>query len=408
MTTAFWRCRKVVCELSGLSAVVFIPDDTAKTGYSRPMMLQNIMGTPLLGWLAASLIAGGVGRFFLVCHERFKREACACIPDDLELLCPTAETTSDQLHVFLSTADASEEDIIVVTGPAVILPYAADESQFEAEPLASNVSSVSRKTLMDALDDKFIFTDFLKDHGVPYTDRDGVYSISGLQELTDWQPVLNRANLTRLSQQGVEIWDYGATYIDPSVSIGVGTAILPGTILRGQTSIGKNCTIGPNSYLENTKVGDDSAVNASQIYNSTVGYDTHVGPFAYVRPGSAIGNSIKIGDFVEVKNSVIGDGTKISHLTYVGDSDVGKNCNFGCGTVTVNYDRAKKFRTVIEDNAFIGCNTNLVAPVTVGEGAYIAAGSTITDDIPAMALAIARARQQNKKDWSSKHKLKEK
>ena len=108
------------------------------------------------------------------------------------------------------------------------------------------------------------------------------------------------------------------------------------------------------------------------------------------------------------KNSAIGDGTKISHLTYVGDSDVGKNINFGCGTVTVNYDRSKKYRTVIEDNAFIGCNTNLIAPVRVGEGAYIAAGSTITDDIPAMALSIARARQQNKKDWASKHKLKEK
>ena len=117
---------------------------------------------------------------------------------------------------------------------------------------------------------------------------------------------------------------------------------------------------------------------------------------------------MRVGDFVEIKNSGIGDGTKISHLTYVGDSDVGKNINFGCGTVTVNYDRAKKYRTVIEDNAFIGCNTNLIAPVRVGEGAYIAAGSTITDDIPAMALSIARARQQNKKDWAGKHKLKEK
>ena len=117
---------------------------------------------------------------------------------------------------------------------------------------------------------------------------------------------------------------------------------------------------------------------------------------------------VELGDFVEIKNSNVSDGTKISHLTYVGDSDVGKNVNFGCGTVTVNYDRAKKYRTVIEDSAFIGCNTNLIAPVRVGEGAYIAAGSTITDDIPAMALSIARARQQNKRDWASKHKLKEK
>lgn len=402
------RLERGVFAMPGLSAVVFIPDDTGKTGYSRPMMLQNIMGTPLLAWLASSLIDGGVGRFFLVCHDRFRRDVRACFPDDVDFWCPSAETTSDQLHVFLSTADEKEEDIIVVTGPAVLLPFAADDEQFDGPPVASNVTSVRRAALMDALDDKFIFTEFLKDHGTPYTDRDGVYSIAGTTELADWQPVLNRAKLYRLAKLGVEIWDYGATYVDPTVSVGTGTALLPGTILRGQTSIGKNCTIGPNSYLENARVGDDSAVNASQIYNSSVGYDTHVGPFAYIRPGTSVGNRVRVGDFVELKNSNIGDGTKISHLTYVGDSDVGKNINFGCGTVTVNYDRAKKYRTVIEDNAFIGCNTNLVAPVTVGEGAYIAAGSTITDDIPAMALAIARARQANKKDWAAKHKLKEK
>ena len=159
--------------------------------------------------------------------------------------------------------------------------------------------------------------------------------------------------------------------------------------------------------IHNAKVGDNTVVNASQIYNSTVGFDTHVGPFAYIRPGCAVGNNVKVGDFVELKNSVIDDGTKISHLTYVGDSDVGKNVNFGCGTVTVNYDRAKKHRTTIGNDAFIGCNTNLIAPVTVGDGAYTAAGSTITDDIPSMALAIARARQTNKKDWAARHKLKE-
>ena len=142
--------------------------------------------------------------------------------------------------------------------------------------------------------------------------------------------------------------------------------------------------------------------------SSSVDNDTTVGPYAYIRPDCHIGKNVKIGDFVEVKNSTIGDGTKISHLTYVGDSDVGKNINFGCGTVTVNYDRVHKSRTVIDDNAFIGCNTNLIAPVHVGEGAYIAAGSTVTDDVPPAALAIARARQQNKRDWANRHKLKEK
>jgi len=193
-----------------------------------------------------------------------------------------------------------------------------------------------------------------------------------------------------------------------TIPMSAGTELLPGTVLRGTTSIADGCTIGPNSYLENVKVGENTRVNASQVYDSEIGSDTTVGPFAYVRPGSRIGSHVRCGDFVEVKNSTIGDGTKISHLTYIGDSDVGRDINFGCGTVTVNYDRVKKSRTVIDDNAFIGCNANLIAPVHIGEGAYIAAGSTVTDDVPPAALAIARARQQNKRDWANRHKLKEK
>ena len=138
-----------------------------------------------------------------------------------------------------------------------------------------------------------------------------------------------------------------------------------------------------------------------------MGDETTVGPFAYIRPHCRIGSGVKVGDFVELKNSTVGNDTKISHLTYVGDSDVGRHVNFGCGTVTVNYDGHTKFRTVIGDDAFIGCNTNLVAPVQVGSGAYTAAGSTITDDVPADSLAIARSSQVNKRQWAAKRKKKE-
>ena len=274
--------------------------------------------------------------------------------------------------------------------------------------LEVGVSSVSRQALMDALDDTFIFTDFMKEHGIPYTDRDGVYAVSSMQQLAEWKPVLSRGVLYDLAAAGVSIWDYDSTYVEPTVFVGAGAELLPGTVLRGTTSIADGCMIGPNSYLENVKVGENTRVNASQVYDSEIGADTTVGPFAYVRPGSRIGSHVRCGDFVEVKNSTIGDGTKISHLTYIGDSDVGKNINFGCGTVTVNYDRVKKSRTVIDDDAFIGCNANLIAPVHIGQGAYIAAGSTVTDDVPPAALAIARARQQNKRDWANRHKLKEK
>ena len=147
-------------------------------------------------------------------------------------------------------------------------------------------------------------------------------------------------------------------------------------------------------------IGEGSTGNASQVYDSTVGKNTNVGPFAYIRPGCTVGDDIKVGDFVELKNSTVGDGTKISHLTYVGDTDLGKNINLGCGTVTVNYDGKNKYRCTVGDGSFIGCNTNMIAPVTIGAGSYVAAGSTITDDVPENALAIARARQINKEAWA--------
>jgi len=198
---------------------------------------------------------------------------------------------------------------------------------------------------------------------------------------------------------GVVFIDENTSYIDESVIIGEGTVIEPNVYLRANTVIGKNVTIGFCSDISNSKIADGASVKHSVIVDSEVGEGTTVGPFAYIRPNCKVGNNVKIGDFVEIKNSNIDDGTKLSHLTYVGDADVGKNVNFGCGTVVVNYDGKKKHRSVIKDNAFIGCNTNLVSPVTVEENAFTAAGSTITDNVPCDSLAIARAKQVVKKDW---------
>ncbi len=208
--------------------------------------------------------------------------------------------------------------------------------------------------------------------------------------------------IERHLEAGVDIPSFEGVLIDPDVEIGMDTTILPGTIIRGDVKIGRNCKIGPNSLIENSTFGDNIVFNSSQCYNSTVKSDATIGPFAHIRPNSVIGDSVHLGNFVEVKNSGIDTGTKVSHLTYVGDSDVGKHVNFGCGTVTVNYNGREKFRTRIKDDAFIGCNTNLVAPVTVGEGAYTAAGSTITEDVPDISLGIARARQVNKIGWRIK------
>ena len=203
-------------------------------------------------------------------------------------------------------------------------------------------------------------------------------------------------------RNGVEFLSEDGILISPTVSIGRGTKILPGTILRGDTVIGENCVIGPTALIENSKVGDNTTINSSQVYLSQVDNDVKIGPFCHIRPNSVIHHHVKIGDFVETKNSKIGAGTAISHLTYVGDSDVGKNVNFGCGVVTVNYDGVKKNRCTIKDGAFIGCNTNLIAPVTIGENGYTGAGSTIVKEVPDEALGIARAKQKTIKDFSLK------
>ena len=212
----------------------------------------------------------------------------------------------------------------------------------------------------------------------------------------------------RLMMAGVRFLAPDQCCIGPRVQVGAGTVVLPGTILRGETVIGRNCEIGPNTMIRDCTVGDNVTVNASQLNESRVDDGVKIGPFAYIRPNCHVGENVKVGDFVELKNSTIGAGTKISHLTYVGDSDVGERVNFGCGTVTVNYDGFTKFRTTIGDDAFIGCNTNLVAPVKVGDGAYTAAGSTITDDVPGDSLAIARTRQTVKKQWAAKRRARRK
>ncbi len=211
-----------------------------------------------------------------------------------------------------------------------------------------------------------------------------------------------------LAEAGVICMDPQSVYVEEGVTVGAGTLLLPNTILRGNTVIGENCEIGPSTMLVNCQVGDGVTINSSQGKDSTVGDGCTVGPFAYLRPHSHLGKDVKVGDFVEVKNSTIGEGSKISHLTYVGDSDVGKGVNFGCGTVTVNYDGNSKARCTIQDQAFLGCNTNLVAPVTVGAGAYTAAGSTITKDVSPDALAVARSKQMELASWAEKHREKKK
>jgi len=242
----------------------------------------------------------------------------------------------------------------------------------------------------------------LKVGAIKISETDEIMGINDRVQLSQAAQIIRKRIMEKHMRSGVTITDPGSTYIYDDVEIGMDTVVLPGTIIESGSRIGEDSIIGPNSRIVNSKIGNSTEINNSVILDSKVGDDTHVGPFAYLRPGSDIGNNVKIGDFVEVKKSVIGDDTKVSHLTYIGDAEIGKNVNLGCGVVVVNYDGKKKYKTVVKDNAFVGCNTNLVSPVTVNENAYIAAGSTITDEVPENALAIARARQVNKEDWVTK------
>lgn len=300
----------------------------------------------------------------------------------------------------------------------------ANEEEKKANEINSGIYCFDGKSLRESLDlldnnnaqGEYYLTDTIKimrDRG----QKVGAYNGSTIEELMG---VNSRVELSKAEEimrrrinedhmvNGVTIIDVNSTYIESDVEIGNDTIVYPGAMLKGNTKIGSSCVIGMNSSITNSTIGDYTEVESSTIIDSTVGENTTVGPYAYLRPKSDIGNNVKIGDFVEVKNATIGDNSKASHLSYIGDAHVGKDVNIGCGVVFVNYDGKNKFKSVVKDGAFVGSNSNLVAPVTVGEKGYIATGSTITDDVPQGALAIARQRQVVKEGWVEKKDSKDK
>jgi bifunctional UDP-N-acetylglucosamine pyrophosphorylase/glucosamine-1-phosphate N-acetyltransferase len=233
------------------------------------------------------------------------------------------------------------------------------------------------------------------------------YEIMGINDrvqLSQATEIMRKVILEKHMREGVTIIDPNTVYISKDVAIGKDTIIYPGCIIEGASAIGEDCILGPNVRIVDSTILNGAQIQNSVIVESTIHQDAVIGPFAYLRPGSMIGKSVKVGDFVEIKNSIIGNNSKVPHLSYVGDADVGSNVNIGCGTVLVNFDGKTKHRSKIGDNVFVGCNSNLVSPVNIENNSYIAAGSTITDDVPEDALAIARERQVNKKDWVKKFK----
>ncbi|WP_336156446.1 bifunctional UDP-N-acetylglucosamine diphosphorylase/glucosamine-1-phosphate N-acetyltransferase GlmU [Bacillus sp. 204(2023)] len=292
--------------------------------------------------------------------------------------------------------DASEEERLVTeinTGT-----YCFDnEALFRAIDQVSNDNAQGEYYLPDVIE-------ILKNEG----ETVAAYQTGNFQEtlgvndrvaLSQAEQFMKERINKRHMQNGVTLIDPMNTYISPDAVIGSDTVIYPGTVIKGEVQIGEDTIIGPHTEIMNSAIGSRTVIKQSVVNHSKVGNDVNIGPFAHIRPDSVIGNEVKIGNFVEIKKTQFGDRSKASHLSYVGDAEVGTDVNLGCGSITVNYDGKNKYLTKIEDGVFIGCNSNLVAPVTVGEGAYVAAGSTVTEDVPGKALAIARARQVNKDDY---------
>ncbi len=404
ITSQIWS---VNC-LSEQSAIICLPDDRDATGLKKPLMLQPMSGSPLLAWMVRLMRDSGYTKFLLSCDDEFRDAALACFPASA-VTAVSADPKAAELKDFLL---AAEDSLLVVTAPALLggralgsasetSPEAADAGMLEGCGCYT-VSAESIASVMDAAN--FDLTRFASVLGSELTEADGAMAISDPGAVADFQTIFKRLRNYYLYADGVEIWDFDNCYVGPFAEVASGAVLMPGTILKGNTTVASGAVIGPNALLENAVVGEGSTVNASQIYDSTIGQRTNVGPFAYVRPNCTVGDDIKVGDFVELKNSTIGNGTKISHLTYVGDTDLGQRINLGCGTVTVNYDGKSKYRCTVEDDCFIGCNTNMVAPVTIGKGSYVAAGSTITENVPAGSLAIARERQTNKPGWANQRR----
>lgn len=279
---------------------------------------------------------------------------------------------------------------------------------FDIEALVNSLDKISNNNkqgeyyLTDAIG---ILKEEGKKVGAVVTEYEDTIGVNSRAQLAEAEEILRtRINGVHLVN-GVTLIDPKSTYIGADVVIGKDTILYPNTILEGNTKIGERCTILQNSRISNSVIENGATIEASVVLDSKVGENTSVGPFAYIRPESSIGNNVKIGDFVEVKKSTIGDETKVAHLTYIGDAEVGSGCNFGCGTVVVNYDGKEKNKTIIGNHSFIGCNTNLVSPVKVGDNTYIAAGSTITNEVAEGDLAVARAKQRNIKGWVEKKGL---
>ncbi|SHF13222.1 UDP-N-acetylglucosamine pyrophosphorylase [Desulforamulus putei DSM 12395] len=310
-------------------------------------------------------------------------------------------TAAGNVSRIVEQKDASPEELLVQEINTGVYCFKAP-GLFEALKEISPANAQGEYYLTDII--QIFVQRGLTVQAVTLEDPREVQGINDRIQLSRAEKILRRRVLEELMIQGVTVMDPDNTYVDQDVKIGRDTVILPFTFLQGKTEIGSHCIIGPGSKITDCVIGDHVKIEYSVLAGSDIGSHTVIGPYAYIRPGTVIGEHARVGDFVEIKKSTVGNGSKIPHLSYVGDAIIGEKVNVGAGTITCNYDGKNKHQTILEDGAFIGSNTNLVAPVKVGRNAVVAAGSTITKDVPAHALGVARERQTNLADWAKKRR----
>lgn len=308
---------------------------------------------------------------------------------------------NDEVLKIVEHKDCTEEELKINEMNAAIYCFDIEKLLNSLDKLSNN-NNQGEYYLTDAIG---ILKEEGNKVGAVTIDYEETIGVNSRIQLAEAEGILRNRINSRHMINGVTLIDPSTTYIGDDVEIGRDTIIYPGNVLEGNTKIGEGVILYPNSRISNSIILNNVEIQSSVIIDSQIGERTTVGPFAYIRPESVIGSGARIGDFVEIKKSTIGNNTKVSHLTYIGDASVGENCNFGCGTVVVNYDGQKKHKTTIGNNSFIGCNTNLVSPVNVEDNTYIAAGSTITNDVKEGELAVARAKQRNIEGWVTKKGL---
>lgn len=378
---------------------------TAHAVLQADSVLGNLEGTTLVICGDTPLIRPETIQALLHQHKETNAKATILtgIPEDPTGYGRIIRNAEGHVERIVEQKDASSEQQLVKEINSGTYCF-DNKALFDALKLVKNENVQGEYYLPDVIE-------ILKQQG----DIVSAYATSDFEEtlgvndrvaLSQAESIMRARIVERHMRNGVTIINPTNTYISADAIIGSDTVLQPGVMIEGSSEIAEECIIGPNSHIVDSKIGNRTTIHSSVVTKSVIGSDTAVGPFAHIRPDSEVGNEAKIGNFVEIKKTKLGNQSKVSHLSYIGDAEVGERVNIGCGTITVNYDGKNKFLTTIEDDSFVGCNSNLVAPVTIGEGAYIAAGSTITKNVPAQALSIGRARQENKEGYVKKLKLK--